>query len=512
MAKSRVVPMESLRYRENSILADHLGTTDYLLAPRRSGRSAGPVSSYDTNEAFWRDVMSQEVSAGMKIRLRRFHLMDWFPRSPGLYHTQQAERARRNALGHLHPGLTGSPIRDHAARAGKQRASDDYTIVLTPSGKQSMLDGGIGAIRLKPINTFGEPHWLVTATSNGVTHAGVPLAVPRGLYAPLLAAIQKRGAVCVTIHGDLEFIPDPFSRLFDRAVMVPRLLLKVSDIAECEPKAVSLETSVAASFVSEYKGRPEVYASYVTFPTGVKGALEEAAAWMKTEYVEGEYGGRIITDFDQTRTIFPDARMALSKVMDRAISRGELRETVELMHASGSVEQYFDEITRRDLLPGAHRGKRDAVFISYAHAAEDETGWVGRVRTHLEGLRHSSGFVLEVWDDTKIDPGERWRKKIEAAINRTRVAILVLTAEFLASPFIRSAELPLLLEAAEADGATILCLYGSSVHLSGHASRLEQYQFVNKPGRPLQRLSKAAREEIYTKLAVSVEKALTPKR
>jgi hypothetical protein len=203
--------------------------------------------------------------------------------------------------------------------------------------------------------------------------------------------------------------------------------------------------------------------------------------------------------------------LALSKVMDRAISRGELRETIELMHASGSVDQYFDEITRRDLLPGVHRGERDAVFISYAHAAEDETGWVGRVRTHLEGLRHSSDFKLEIWDDTKIDPGERWRKKLEAAINRTRVAILVLTADFLASPFIRSAELPLLLEAAEADGATILCLYGSSVHLSGLATRLQQYQFVNKPGRPLQVLSKAAREDVYKKLAIAVEETLAPK-
>jgi hypothetical protein len=130
------------------------------------------------------------------------------------------------------------------------------------------------------------------------------------------------------------------------------------------------------------------------------------------------------------------------------------------------------------------------------------------MRTHLEGLAHSSDF--EVWDDTRIDPGEKWRQEIEKAIRHTRVAVLVLTADFLASKFIRDAELPLLLEAAEADGAKILCIYGSDVHLSGIAKRLLQYQFVNEPDRPLQTLHKTARETVYKKLTQAVEKVLKP--
>jgi hypothetical protein len=76
------------------------------------------------------------------------------------------------------------------------------------------------------------------------------------------------------------------------------------------------------------------------------------------------------------------------------------------------------------------------------------------------------------------------------------------------SDFIRKAELPMLLEAADADGATILCIAGSDVHLSGNAGGLGQYEFVNKRDQPLQGLTEAERETVYKKLAIAVEKAI----
>jgi hypothetical protein len=73
------------------------------------------------------------------------------------------------------------------------------------------------------------------------------------------------------------------------------------------------------------------------------------------------------------------------------------------------------------------------------------------------------------------------------------------TTDYLLSP---------LLEAADAEGATILCVYGSDVHLSGIAGRLKQYQFVNKPEKPIQALAKAECESVYRRLAMAVEKAI----
>jgi hypothetical protein len=301
-----------------------------------------------------------------------------------------------------------------------------------------------------------------------------------------LILIQESGSVSCIISGQLEFLEDPFSRIFDTYAMVPRVYLRVTNVDGGELPTTTTEVSVAVSFVSDYEGAIQVYATYVTFQPNVENSFQDAISWMKREYVEGEYRDRILTDFDQTQTTFPEAKLALSKVMDRQISRGALRETVELMHATGSFESYFDELDRREFLRAKNKWPRTKIFINYAHAAENGTGWVKRMRTHLEGLAHASEF--EVWDDTRIAPGERWKDKINEAIDRTKVAILVLTADFLASKFIRDAELPPLLDAADAEGATILCIFGSRVHLSGIAKRLKDYQVVNSLERPLQEL------------------------
>ena len=455
-----------------------------------------------TDEQFWQSVLEQRLTAGMTVTLDRFHLLDWFPRAPGLYHTRDARSAREEAIArYRHRGFKG------AKSSLQAEGRDDYTVILTPEGKLSMLQGGVGCIRLKPLTIAGHPHWLMAASATGVAHAGVPLAVPFTLYRGLLAELRDKGSVCARIHGELDFVPDLFSALFDRSVMVPRLYLRVTDLEVCEPTVVQPESTIAVSFVSEFEGRPNIYVTYVTFRPDVAGSFEEAVAWMKREYVEGEYGGRIITDFDQTRTIFPEARLALSKVMGRLISRGELKETIELLYANASVDQFFSQMDRQELLIGKPESKRSKIFISYAHAAEVQTGWVAQIRTQLNVANRRD---IEVWDDSRIGPGQKWKDEIEKAIRKTRVAVLVITAEFLASDFIRNSELPLLLEAAEAQGATILCVYGSDTAILGDALRLLDYQFLNGRERPLQAMSTSERDLVFRRLAEAVHKEMNP--
>src|SRR5882724_328730 len=367
------VPLQPLSsWTAGSLLGPHFGTTSYLLPPKPS-LGSDKRRAVRTNEAFWQEVTGQRLTAGMSVTLERFLLMDWFPRSPGLYHTVEAGYARQEAMAFRHPAFKGSSKRNHPVSA---KDGNDYTLVFMPEGKLSMLQGGIGCIRLKPINISKEPHWLMTATSDGVAHAGVPVALAQELYRSFLAGAQDRGGLMASLHGELDFLPDPFSRLFDHSVMVPRLYLRITGMKRSEPSSITPQASVAVSFASEYKGPPSLYASYVTFRPGVKGEFEEAVSWMKKEYVEGEYRGSIVTDFDQTRTIFPEARLALSKVMDRLVSRGELRETIELMNASANFDAYFSEIDKKDLVPGKSAKKqRNKIFISYARAPEKETGW-----------------------------------------------------------------------------------------------------------------------------------------
>jgi HEAT repeat protein len=146
---------------------------------------------------------------------------------------------------------------------------------------------------------------------------------------------------------------------------------------------------------------------------------------------------------------------------------------------------------------------RNTVFVSYSHA---DAGWLQRLRIHLAPLYRDQ--VLDLWDDTKILPGQDWRKEIENALARARVAVLLISADFLASDFISSEELPRLLAAAEAGGATILPVIVSASRFADIPA-LCRFQAVNAPNRPLNTLGKAAREEVLVAVSAAVERALT---
>ena len=95
--------------------------------------------------------------------------------------------------------------------------------------------------------------------------------------------------------------------------------------------------------------------------------------------------------------------------------------------------------------------ERNQVFVSYGHA---DARWLKRLQVHFSPREREGGFTS--WDDTLIKPGQRWREEIKRALDKARAAVLLVSADFLASEFITQHELPPLLTAAEPDGAVIL--------------------------------------------------------
>ena len=100
--------------------------------------------------------------------------------------------------------------------------------------------------------------------------------------------------------------------------------------------------------------------------------------------------------------------------------------------------------------PGIHAVRQ--IFISYSH--QDEA-WKNRVVKQLGVLAHTG---LDSWDDRRIAAGDDWRPEIQQAIERCDVAVLLISADFLTSPFIRDQEVPRLLQRRQEQGIRVIPL------------------------------------------------------
>jgi hypothetical protein len=89
------------------------------------------------------------------------------------------------------------------------------------------------------------------------------------------------------------------------------------------------------------------------------------------------------------------------------------------------------------------RLRRNKVFISYSHKDE---AWRDKVRSLMEPLERQGR--LAVFDDTGIRAGDSWLERIQTALDQTKVAVLLVSPNFLKSEFIQQSELPALLQAA----------------------------------------------------------------
>jgi WD40 repeat protein len=96
------------------------------------------------------------------------------------------------------------------------------------------------------------------------------------------------------------------------------------------------------------------------------------------------------------------------------------------------------------------------VFISYSHS---DARWKDRLVSQLGILQHEG--LLTTWHDGLIQAGADWLPVIEAAIAEARIAILIVSAAFLNSEFIRRKEIPALMARREKDGLRLVPLIAS---------------------------------------------------
>jgi len=148
----------------------------------------------------------------------------------------------------------------------------------------------------------------------------------------------------------------------------------------------------------------------------------------------------------------------------------------------------------------------NTVFVSYSHK---DNAFLGRLRVHLKPLERQG--LMDMWDDSRIDAGDQWKAAIEEALGRARVAILLVSADFLASEFIVENELPPLLAKAESDGTRIVPVIVKPCRFR-RDKNLSRFQAINDPATPLVNMSEGDQEKVYDQLSQLVERDMASTR
>jgi hypothetical protein len=144
---------------------------------------------------------------------------------------------------------------------------------------------------------------------------------------------------------------------------------------------------------------------------------------------------------------------------------------------------------------------KSKVFISYAH---EDIEYLERFLVFLKPMQRK--HAVDVWVDTRIEPGEPWKKKIEEALESAKIAVLLVSADFVASDFITDVELPRLLARAQEKGTTIMPVIVKPAQFSD--TELSDYKAVNDPTNPLVDMSEGDRDRVWLDLAQHIEEVI----
>lgn len=138
------------------------------------------------------------------------------------------------------------------------------------------------------------------------------------------------------------------------------------------------------------------------------------------------------------------------------------------------------------------------IFVSYSHT---DSCCLDRLLVHLKPLERTC--KIDCWSDRRILAGNKWRKAIADNIRTAAVAVLLVSADFLASDFIVNDELPPLLIKAEAAGMRIIPVIIKPCGFTRDES-LQNFQCLNDPKQPLLGMSEIEQESLYDKVAAEI--------
>jgi hypothetical protein len=159
--------------------------------------------------------------------------------------------------------------------------------------------------------------------------------------------------------------------------------------------------------------------------------------------------------------LFIDELTKLSGGEQKLVANKALRETLE-WDEDRYARIRSELVDQRKVIVGRGQGgtvglasapgaKALVVFISYSHADE---AFKTDLLKHLEPLRRMQ--LIETWHDRKIKPGEEWDKSISTILEKAHIILLLVSIDFINSPYCYDIELERAIERHSTNEAVVI--------------------------------------------------------
>jgi hypothetical protein len=287
-----------------------------------------------TTESFWRAILQQNfknnnqnsepLKNGQTIKLKNFFLTEWTPKLPGRVWTNDGQM-------NLIEGISDV--------VGQMNIYQKVYEVLGPVGKNKMMTGGYGTIRIKA-RTNNDFCMLLNVVSPNDWHCdyGIPLIVSKAVYDDYLNYSHKEGAPWIEELQGTLFLNNSLTdfQLISPAIGA-KLENEINDLLTDMPNLQKCFIYVSSPLdvkMRYNKSHPEAIAwtmfktdlieeplrlTYARFNPLDEESITEATEFIN-QYVLGFDGTEILTDFDgQKRRLI--SKSNLSNIRSLAIGQ-----------------------------------------------------------------------------------------------------------------------------------------------------------------------------------------------
>lgn len=221
--------------------------------------------------------------------------------------------------------------------------------------------------------------------------------------------------------------------------------------------------------------------------------------------VEIPCGDQRAEDFNISNDRIKALILAGEKAMEQMLTlcQGDLRKFIKVENiAPGNKNAVGLDMARERniaLLQKFNRqtSGRHQIFISYSHKDQH---WFEKLQLMLAPVEAFHG--IKVWDDKEIMPGTYWQDAIRNALSQTRIAICLVSQNFINSSYITSYELKYFIEEATKQKVRIFPIAISRVEDAENP--LKEIQFVNDPAYPFDELDNENQHAILSNMVVQL--------